>query len=48
MGQGRDGYLYANCLLKARKTGNYKKVNRFRDIAGMVKLSYHQLVPLAK
>jgi hypothetical protein len=27
--------VYANCLLKARKTGNYVNVNRFRRKIGM-------------
>jgi hypothetical protein len=27
--------LYANCLLKARKTGNYKAINSFRQDIGM-------------
>jgi len=27
--------VYANCLLNARKTGNYLKVNRFRKKIGM-------------
>ena len=27
--------LYANCLLKARKTGNYAEVNSFRKKIGM-------------
>jgi len=27
--------IYANCLLKARKTGNYVEVNRFRHKIGM-------------
>jgi hypothetical protein len=26
---------YANCLLKARQTGNYKEVNRQRHMIGM-------------
>jgi len=31
--------LYSNCLLKARKTGNYSEVNRFRKKIGMDALS---------
>ena len=27
--------LYANCLLKARKTGKYAEINRFRKNIGM-------------
>ena len=27
--------LYANCLLNARKTGNYVEVNRLRHLIGM-------------
>jgi hypothetical protein len=30
--------LYANCLLKARQTGNYKEVNRLRHMIGLVNL----------